>query len=254
MRKPKRHMPETNLHLDSTLWGLASVFEPHSDLEVLRMRDFWFSRYSGFALLLATLPWASQAQTATRPLKDTGITWSGHASSGNATTCDASHPTGQDCHYERYADAAAGQLVKKNVAAQGLTSPRSPTAAPSCAPVPPWAAAPTTGPARKQRHRPGLGSQNHQRTAQPEPHLLLVQTPKLRGLHRTHRVPADTPERAGTLTPQTVAPVHMQRADRLQALLVSSYLSNLSPVRNHRARAEVWERHPQFSSINFQKC
>ena len=48
------------------------------------MRVFLLSRYSSLALLLATLPWASQAQTATRPLNDTGITWSGHATSSNA--------------------------------------------------------------------------------------------------------------------------------------------------------------------------
>lgn len=84
------------------------------------MRVFWFSRYSGLALLLATLPWASQAQTATRPLNDTGITWSGNATSGNASTCDASHPAGQDCHYGRDAAAAAGQLVKKGGGSAGF--------------------------------------------------------------------------------------------------------------------------------------
>jgi hypothetical protein len=47
-----------------------------------------------------------------RPLNDTGITWSGHATSGNATTCDATHPAGQDCHYGRDQAAAAGQLTK----------------------------------------------------------------------------------------------------------------------------------------------
>lgn len=74
------------------------------------------------ALLLSTLPWASQAQTATRPLNDTGITWSGHASSdgSNASTCDASHPAGQDCHYGRDAAAAAGQLVKKGGGSAGF--------------------------------------------------------------------------------------------------------------------------------------
>jgi len=48
----------------------------------------------------------------THPLNDTGITWSGHATSGNAATCDASHPAGQDCRYGRDAQAAAGQLTK----------------------------------------------------------------------------------------------------------------------------------------------
>jgi len=45
-------------------------------------------------------------------LNDTGITWSGHASSGNAAFCDPAHPAGQDCHYGRDAQAAAGTLVK----------------------------------------------------------------------------------------------------------------------------------------------
>jgi pimeloyl-ACP methyl ester carboxylesterase len=46
-------------------------------------------------------------------LNDTGITWSGHATSGNAVICGgAGHPAGQDCHYGRDAQAAAGQLTK----------------------------------------------------------------------------------------------------------------------------------------------
>ena len=77
-------MPETNLHFNTALRRLHCIFLPRFVLEVFRMRVFWFSRYSGLALLLATLPWASQAQTATRPLNDTGITWSGHATSSNA--------------------------------------------------------------------------------------------------------------------------------------------------------------------------
>lgn len=84
------------------------------------MRVFWFSRHTTLALLLAALPWASQAQTATRPLNDTGITWSGNATGGNASTCDASHPAGQDCHYGRDAAAAAGQLVKKGGGSAGF--------------------------------------------------------------------------------------------------------------------------------------
>ena len=43
---------------------------------------------------------------------DTGITWSGDALFGNATTCDPSHPAGQDCHYGRDAQAVAGTLNK----------------------------------------------------------------------------------------------------------------------------------------------
>ncbi len=49
----------------------------------------------------------------THPLNDTGIIWSGHATSGNASICDPSHPAGQDCRYGRDAQAAAGQLTKK---------------------------------------------------------------------------------------------------------------------------------------------
>jgi len=45
-------------------------------------------------------------------LNDTGITWSGHDTSGNASTCDPSHPAGQDCHYGRDAKALAGTLTK----------------------------------------------------------------------------------------------------------------------------------------------
>lgn len=84
------------------------------------MRVFSSLRHTTLALLLAALPWASQAQTATRPINDTGITWSGHATSGNASTCDASHPAGQDCHYGRDAAAAAGQLVKKGGGSAGF--------------------------------------------------------------------------------------------------------------------------------------
>jgi len=48
----------------------------------------------------------------TRPLNDTGIVWSGASPSGNATICDPSHPAGQDCHFGRDAQAAAGTLQK----------------------------------------------------------------------------------------------------------------------------------------------
>ena len=47
-----------------------------------------------------------------RLMNDTGIVWSGHATSGNASTCDVSHPAGQDCRYGRDAEAAAGTLTK----------------------------------------------------------------------------------------------------------------------------------------------
>jgi hypothetical protein len=54
-------------------------------------------------ILLACGP----AQAQTRPLNDTGITWSGDATSRNAATCDPAHPVGQDCHYGRDKDAPA---------------------------------------------------------------------------------------------------------------------------------------------------
>ena len=64
-------------------------------------------------LLLATFSASPWAQPVTpQPLNDTGITWSGHATGGNATTCDASHPAGQDCHYGRDKAAAGGMLTK----------------------------------------------------------------------------------------------------------------------------------------------
>ena len=65
------------------------------------------------ALVAAALVVVSAGcHTQTHPLNDTGITWSGHATSGNATTCDPAHPAGQDCHYGRDAQAAAGTLTK----------------------------------------------------------------------------------------------------------------------------------------------
>ena len=64
-------------------------------------------------LLLATFSASPWAQPVTpQPLNDTGITWSGGATSVNFTTCDASHPAGQDCHYGRDKAAADGTLTK----------------------------------------------------------------------------------------------------------------------------------------------
>jgi hypothetical protein len=64
---------------------------------------------------------ASQVTIAqTRPLNDTGITWSGHATSGNAATCDPAHPAGQDCHYGRDAQVAAGTLTKAGGGSAGF--------------------------------------------------------------------------------------------------------------------------------------
>ena len=62
------------------------------------------------AALVLLVPLSIGAQT--RPLNDTGITWSGHATAGEAATCDASHPAGQDCHYGRDKAAADGALSK----------------------------------------------------------------------------------------------------------------------------------------------
>lgn len=60
------------------------------------------------------VPFASHAQT--QPLNDTGITWSGDALDGNATTCEAGtnpdHPEGQDCQYGRDQAARDGELIK----------------------------------------------------------------------------------------------------------------------------------------------
>lgn len=57
------------------------------------------------AILLLAGFTALPALAQTRPLNDTGITWSGHATSGNATICDPAHPAGQDCHYGRDKEA-----------------------------------------------------------------------------------------------------------------------------------------------------
>lgn len=62
------------------------------------------------AALVLLVPLSIGAQT--RPLNDTGITWSGDATSANDTTCAASHPAGQDCHYGRDKAAAVGALTK----------------------------------------------------------------------------------------------------------------------------------------------
>ncbi len=66
------------------------------------------------AMLLAGLP---PAQAQTRPLNDTGITWSSGATSGNATTCNASDPAGQDCGQGRDRAAADGTLTKVGASA-----------------------------------------------------------------------------------------------------------------------------------------
>ena len=65
------------------------------------------------ALATSLLLGLSTAHAQTHPLNDTGITWSGHATSGNATTCDDAHPAGQDCHYGRDAAAAAASTLAK---------------------------------------------------------------------------------------------------------------------------------------------
>ena len=47
-----------------------------------------------------------------KPLNDTGITWSGSHPNGNSSTCNPADPAGQDCHYGRDAAAMAGTLQK----------------------------------------------------------------------------------------------------------------------------------------------
>jgi hypothetical protein len=66
------------------------------------------------ASVLLALPLA-HAEAPSHPLNDTGIVWSGHATSGNAEDCAAGHPAGQDCHYGR--DAIAGTLTKTGASA-----------------------------------------------------------------------------------------------------------------------------------------
>lgn len=78
-------------------------------------------RRTAFATSLLLALSVAHAQTSpTRPLNDTGITWSGHATSGNAATCDPAYPAGQDCHYGRDAAAAAGDLTKIGAGAAGF--------------------------------------------------------------------------------------------------------------------------------------
>ena len=66
---------------------------------------------SAWALLVLSAPLA-QAQQATRPLNDTGITFCGEATSVNNAPCVGTEPAGQDAHYGRDAAAAAGQISK----------------------------------------------------------------------------------------------------------------------------------------------
>lgn len=71
-------------------------------------------RRTAFATSLLLALSVAHAQTSpTRPLNDTGITWSGHATDGNAATCGPTHPAGQDCHHGRDAAAAASTLPAK---------------------------------------------------------------------------------------------------------------------------------------------
>lgn len=65
-------------------------------------------------LLLALLYAASQiaAAQASRPLNDTGVTFCGTAQTLNYSPCLGVEPVGQDAHYGRDAQAAAGQLSK----------------------------------------------------------------------------------------------------------------------------------------------
>ena len=67
-------------------------------------------RLALLALMLAANALAA-AQTS-RPLNDTGIAFCGTALSGNNAPCLGTEPLGQDAHYGRDAQAAAGQLGK----------------------------------------------------------------------------------------------------------------------------------------------
>lgn len=60
------------------------------------------------------------AQAQTRPLNDTGITFSAQAGSDNSDACYPADPAGQDCHYGRDAAAAAGQLNKVGSGSAGF--------------------------------------------------------------------------------------------------------------------------------------
>lgn len=66
-------------------------------------------------LALGLAPLAAHAQS--RPLNDTGITWSGDGSNPNANACHPTDPAAQDCHYGRDARAAAGALPKLGASA-----------------------------------------------------------------------------------------------------------------------------------------
>jgi hypothetical protein len=56
----------------------------------------------------------------TGELNDTGINWSGEGISGNSLLCSLQDPIGQDCHYGRDAQSAAGTLVKVGSGSAGF--------------------------------------------------------------------------------------------------------------------------------------
>jgi Protein of unknown function (DUF1566) len=64
----------------------------------------------GIAALMCI--WCGFSAAQTRPLNDTGITFSGWAVNVNSASCLASDPAGQDCRYGRDAAALAGTLNK----------------------------------------------------------------------------------------------------------------------------------------------
>ena len=68
------------------------------------------------AAVLALGLCAGAARAQTQPLNDTGVTFSGDASS-NSTICEPSASTTQDCHNGRDAAAAAGVLTKAGASA-----------------------------------------------------------------------------------------------------------------------------------------
>lgn len=76
-------------------------------------------------VLLACLLVLPGVHAQTRPLNDTGITFSGNATSGNSASCLATDPLGQDCSYGRDAAARAGSLTKvggSSLSATGVTN------------------------------------------------------------------------------------------------------------------------------------
>lgn len=88
--------------------GKRTLLEPRSGKEMQHFNKT--SRLALLALMVGAHALAV-AQTS-RPLNDTGIAFCGTAGYGNNAPCLGTEPLGQDAHYGRDAQAAAGQLVK----------------------------------------------------------------------------------------------------------------------------------------------